>query len=118
MSVLIPVRDHGVAHLAAEWGGTAFNFTTTSDKSERYWFQQYIRSAERFRDLATHAGADVVISNHASFDGSKRKIAALAVRTPRDIHPYVVGTDAVRRYFTVAEECAKAGLLRLSAGVQ
>jgi len=30
-----------------------------------------------------------------------------------DPHPYVIGTSAVGRYLTVAEECAKAGLLRV-----
>ena len=33
-------------------------------------------------------------------------------RRAGDPHPYVIGTDAVERYLTVAEECAKAGRLR------
>ena len=58
------------------------------------------------------AGADVIVSNHTAFDGSKTKLPALAARKPGDPHPYVVGADSVARYLTVAEECAKAGLLR------
>jgi hypothetical protein len=34
-------------------------------------------------------------------------------RKPGDPHPYVIGNESVQRYVTVAEECAKAGLLRL-----
>jgi metallo-beta-lactamase class B len=56
------------------------------------------------------AGADVLISNHTNFDGSKTKLPALATRKPGDPHPYVIGSDAVKGYFTVASECAKAVL--------
>ena len=55
----------------------------------------------------------MVLSNHTNFDGSKTKLPALATRKPGDPHPYVVGADSVARYLTVAEECAKAGLLRV-----
>ena len=37
-------------------------------------------------------------------------LPALANRKKGDPHPYVVGTDSVKRYLTVAEECAKAEL--------
>jgi hypothetical protein len=74
----------------------------------------YSESAERFRDTVTRSGADALISNHRSLDRTTRKLAALANRKPGDPHPYVVGNDAVRRYLTVADECAKAGLLRLN----
>jgi metallo-beta-lactamase class B len=32
ISTLIPLRESGHRHLAAEWGGTGFNFTITADK--------------------------------------------------------------------------------------
>jgi metallo-beta-lactamase class B len=113
ISTLIPVKDGGKPHLVAEWGGTAFNFTITPDKPERFWFRTYSESAERFRDVVTKAGADALIANHRSLDRSTRKLAALVTRKPGDPHPYVVGNDAVRRYLTVADECAKASLLRM-----
>ena len=118
ISSLIPVRDGGAKHVAAYWGGTAFNWTTnragyiTAERPDSFWFNNYIESAQRFRTLAKAAGADVILSNHTIFDGSKTKLPALATRKPGDPHPYVVGADSVARYLTVAEECAKAGLLR------
>lgn len=108
ISTLIPVKDQGKPHLAAEWGGTAFNFTLTPEN-----FQRYITSAQRFTDIVTKAGADVLIANHTNFDGTKTKVPALARRKPGDPNPYVIGNDSVKRYVKVAEECAKAGLLRL-----
>ena len=105
VSTLIPVKDNGTPHLVAEWGGTGFNFPRAAAT-----FRQYAASAGKFRDLAAKAGADALISNHTRLDGSKTKIPALALRKPGDRHPYVIGTDAVQAYMTVAGECAKAVL--------
>jgi metallo-beta-lactamase class B len=113
ISTLIPVKDRGVPHLAAEWGGTGFNFTTSAEKPRRYWFETYISSAERFRDIVDKAGADVLIANHTNFDRSKTKLSAVLKRKAGEANPYVIGTERVKRYLTVADECAKAGLAQL-----
>jgi metallo-beta-lactamase class B len=120
LSTLIPVTDNGRPHVAASWGGTAFNWMgnraayITPDRPERFWFETYSASARKFKDLSAKAGADVLISNHTIFDGSKTKIPALERRKPGDPNPYVIGKDAVQRYLTVVDECAQAGLARLS----
>ena len=108
ISTLIPVTDHGAKHVAAYWGGTAFNFQPSKAR-----FQMYIDSARRFSDIVARSGADVLISNHTIFDGSKTKLPALAARKAGDPNPYVIGTEAVRRYLKVAEECAQAVMLLL-----
>jgi metallo-beta-lactamase class B len=118
ISTLIPVRDGAARHVAAYWGGTAFNWVTnragyiTPDRPDSFWFDRYIESATRFRSLARAASVDVILSNHTAFDGSKTKLPALTTRRSGDPHPYVVGSESVARYLTVAEECAKAGRLR------
>jgi metallo-beta-lactamase class B len=111
ISTLIPVRDNGKPHLALLWGGTGFNFTVTPERPRDYWFDAYIKSAERIRDIVTKSGADVFLSNHPSWDGSVAKMAALTKRKQGDSHPYVIGNDSLRRQFTVAAECARAGRL-------
>ena len=119
ISTLIPVKDGGKPHLVAEWGGTAFNWLRspaqyiTPERPDKFWFETYGSSAQRFRDIVAKAGADALISNHTIYDGSKTKLAALAQRKPGDPNPYVIGNESVRRYLTVADECAKAGLLRI-----
>ena len=115
ISTIIPVKDQGRPHIAAEWGGTGFNFTITPDKPRRFWFNEYSNSAEHFRDAVAKAGADVLIANHPNQDGAHAKLAALAKRKAGDPHPYVIGNDSVRRYVTMVGECAKAGLARLGA---
>ena len=118
ISTIIPVKDNGVPHVAAAWGGTAFNWVAnrtayiSPERPDQFWFQTYSTSARRFRDIVANAGADVIIANHTIFDGSKTKIPALATRKPGEPHPYVIGKDRVQRYMTVVDECAQAGLAR------
>jgi metallo-beta-lactamase class B len=105
VSTLIPLRDGAARHVGALWGGTLFNFGPDAAR-----FRSYADSAAKFREIAAAAGADVLLSNHTDYDGSKQKLPALAARRPGAPHPYVVGTDSVRRYLTVANECAQAAL--------
>ena len=106
LSAIIPVRENGTRHIAALWGGTGLN-------ADRNSLEAYIRSAQRFDDIVQKAGADVILSNHTDWDGSKVNLPRLATRAPGSPNPYVVGTPAVRRYLEVAKECATARLLRL-----
>ena len=105
VSTLIPLRDGANRHVGALWGGTLFNFGPDAAR-----FRAYADSAAKFRELATAAGADVLLSNHSDYDGTKEKLPALAARAPGAPHAYVVGNESVRRYLTVANECAQAAL--------
>ena len=109
ISTIFPVRDGRQRHIVATWGGTLFNFGPNRPRIDAYH-----RSAERFRDLAAKAGADVILSNHTEYDGSKMKLPAMAARKAGDPHPYVVGRDGVKRYLTVVNECAQAALSGLT----
>ena len=104
ISTLIPVKDGGRPHLVAEWGGTV-----VSPAIPIPMLEAYVKSAERFRDLA--AGADVLISNHTAYDNAMLKNATLKDRKSGDPNPWIVGHETVNRYLTVAEECGKANLL-------
>ena len=90
--------------------GAALRSTSARTKSGS---DQYVSSARCFADIVKKAGADVLISNHTIFDGSKTKLPALATRKAGDPNPYVIGTDSVLRYLKVAEECAQAIKLQL-----
>ena len=119
MSSIIPVKDGNRTHVAALWGGTGFNWRNnggrnryiTAERPAKFWYDHYSASARKFRDIATKAGADVLLSNHPATDASTIKLPALAKRKAGEPHPYVIGADSVSRFLTVAEECAKAGPL-------
>jgi len=55
-----------------------------------------------------------MLSNHVDFDGSDVKLPMMAKRAPGSPHPYVVGSEGVRKFMTVAQECATARLMRLN----
>jgi len=108
ISFLIPVKDNGVSHVIALWGGTGLN-------ADRESLQNYIRSAQRFGDIARQGGADIILSNHTDWDRSKINLPLLAKRVPGNPNPYIVGNESVRKYLKVAEECATARLMRLKS---
>jgi len=99
------VKDYGRSHLAALWGGTGLN-------ADRESLEAYIQSARRFDGIAQKAGADIILSNHTDWDGSKVNLPLLAKGGPVAPNLYVVGTPVVSRYLRVAEECATARLIR------
>jgi metallo-beta-lactamase class B len=109
ISTIFQVKDHGTPHTVATWGGTAFNFAPKPEN-----FTPYIASADRFKEIAAKAGADVILSNHTAYDNTNAKIAALKTRKANDKNPYVIGNTQVLRYLTTADECAKAGFLATS----
>lgn len=111
ISTVLPVHDNGVAHTAVLWGGTLFNFGDSPDDPRLKRLETYAASAERFREVANRAGADILLSNHTAYDGSTVKLPALAKRQAGAPHPYVIGKDAVQRFFRVAQECAIAARL-------
>jgi metallo-beta-lactamase class B len=105
LSLLVPVKDHGVPHLAMEWGGTAVSGNTSKEM-----LQSYISNAARFLDIADGAGADVIIGNHTIYNDALARFERTKARKPGEPHPWVVGKAEVRKYLTVAEECAKSWL--------
>jgi metallo-beta-lactamase class B len=111
ISTVLPVHDNGKTHTAVLWGGTLFNFRGSPDDPRDARLKVYADSAARFREVARAANADILLSNHTAYDGTTVKLPALASRKAAQPHPYVIGADAVQRYFRVAEECAVAARL-------
>jgi metallo-beta-lactamase class B len=117
ISTIIPLKDGNRTHTAVLWGGTGFNWRSgssryiTPGRPAQFWYDHYANSARKLRDIATKAGADVLLSNHPQYDKSTTKLSTMAKRGTGQPHPYVIGAESVSRFLTVAEECAKAGPL-------
>ena len=103
-TVIGPIRDGNEEHVAAAWGGTAFNFRTDRDR----WLRAYAESAAAFEQVVADAGADVLLANHPRFDRTPEKLPALRARGAGAAHPYVIGEDRIRAYLDVAQHCAVA----------
>jgi metallo-beta-lactamase class B len=112
LSYVFPVKDQGRTVMVAYSGGT---LTGAFGTNAARW-DEYIESQKRIAKAATNAGATVILSNHSEYDNAYTKARLIA--TKREVgenHPFVVGADAVQRYFTVMTECATASKLRLGA---
>ena len=105
LSFLVPVKDHGVPHLAMEWGGTALNANTSKEM-----LRSYLSNANRLIDIADGAGADVIIGNHTEYNDALARLARTKARKPGEPNPWLVGKLEVQKYLTVVEECAKSWL--------
>jgi hypothetical protein len=60
--------------------------------------------------------ADVLLSNHVSYDNAVAKMGTLKERKPNDPNPFIVGADTVDRFLTVLGECALATKAYVEAG--
>jgi metallo-beta-lactamase class B len=105
LSFLVPVKDHGVPHVAMEWGGTALSGNTSKEM-----LHSYISNASRMKDIAEGSGADVIIGNHTEYNDALARLERSKARKPGEPNPWVVGKDEVGKYLTVVDECAKSWL--------
>ncbi|MGD8873497.1 MAG: MBL fold metallo-hydrolase [Gemmatimonadota bacterium] len=108
IATVMTVHDGDEEHLAMVHGGTTFNFRDAPGDPRDARLGMYAESASRMRELAQDEGIDVLLSNHTAFDSSPLKMPELEERREGDPHPYVIGTESVTRFLTVAEECAVA----------
>jgi metallo-beta-lactamase class B len=111
LATVFDVHDKRQTHRAVAWGGTAYNFGPLPDR-----LQLYADTTVKYRDIMKQENADVLLSNHVSYDAAVAKMAALKDRKPKDPNPFVVGEDTVDRFLTVLGECALATKAYVEAG--
>jgi metallo-beta-lactamase class B len=85
------------------WGGTAFNFGRDIPRLE-----SYIEATRRMSAVAKEQKIEVLLSNHAGYDGALTKLAALRQTPGLQPNPFVLGNEGVLRALDVMGECAQA----------
>lgn len=111
LATVFTVHDKGKVHRAVAWGGTSYNFGPLPDR-----LQGYADTTMKYRDIMKKEKADVLMSNHVSWDSTVAKMGTLKERKPTDPNPFVVGEDTVDRFLTVLGECALATKAYVEAG--
>ncbi len=112
LSYVFPVKNQGRTVMAAYSGGTL----TGAFGTDGARWDEYIASQRKIAKAAADAGASVLLSNHSEYDGAYTKARLISVpRQSGEDHPFIAGTSAVQRYFTVMAECAMASKLRVGA---
>ena len=109
ISPVFEVKAGDKTHRVLLWGGTAFNFGKDIPR-----LNQYIEATQRMARLAREQQIDVLLSNHAGYDGTVAKLDALRQRTANAPNPFVMGNANVVRALTVMGECARATRDRFS----
>ena len=112
LSYVFPVKEEGRTVMVAYSGGTL----TGAFGTDGARWDQYIASQQKIAKAAADAGATVMLSNHSEYDGAYTRARLIGVkREAGENHPFIVGADAVQRYFRVMTECATAAKLRAGA---
>ncbi|MDZ7878631.1 MAG: MBL fold metallo-hydrolase [Saprospiraceae bacterium] len=103
LSIILPVKDNGVAHTAGLWGGTAI-------PKDEAGIKQYIASVDYFMKASAAAKVDVEISNHCFIDNSLKRMETLRARKAGEPNLFVIGEKNYARYMTVFKESTLAAL--------
>lgn len=108
LAYIFPVTDGGTPHTAGLFGGTILTLGRITTPG----LQQYVDSIAHFLEMAVEMNVDVEVQNHAIFDDTPSRLAALAARNAGDPHPFVMGTDRYVRFWNVISECIQAEIVR------
>jgi metallo-beta-lactamase class B len=111
LSALIPVKEGGTPHLLSLLGGTAFP-RTLEPTSTMGGLRAFSASVERLSKLSQGAGADGIINTHIFVDGSLERLEAAHARKAGEANPFVLGKEAVKRYYAMFDECLEAAAER------
>jgi metallo-beta-lactamase class B len=108
LAFIFPVKEGRQTHVAGLFGGTIL----TADRITTPGLQQYVQSIDHYLDIAKRMKVDIEVQNHAIFDMTPERLAALKARRAGEPHPFLVGTDRYVRFWTIVSECMQAEIAR------
>jgi metallo-beta-lactamase class B len=108
LGFIFPVKDAGVIHAAALFGGAIL----LPGRQEPPVLQGYIASVNHFAEVTKQRGVDVELQNHPIFDGMDLKLAALKARRSGQPHPFVVGRDGYQQFLSTMSGCMQEEIKR------
>jgi metallo-beta-lactamase class B len=111
VSALLPAREGGRTHVLSLLGSVAFP-PTLGPTPTAGGLVKYDQSIRRFGAISREAGATAIFNTHIFADGGSAKLAAAALRKPGDPNPFLIGADAVGRYYGLFDECLQAAIAR------
>ena len=108
IAFIFPVKEGRRTHVAGLFGGTIL----TSDRITTEGLRTYVQSIAHYLDVARKMKVDVEVQNHALFDRTPERMAALKARTGNDPNPFVVGNDRYVKFWSIVSECIQAEIAR------
>jgi metallo-beta-lactamase class B len=108
LAYIFPVYDGGTRHIAGLFGGTIL----AAERIPTPGLQQYVDSIANYLEVAKQMGVDVEVQNHAIFDNTPARLAALKARRPGEPHPFMMDTNRYVRFWDIISECIQAEIVR------
>ncbi len=105
VSAIIPVTDQGRPHVISFIGGTGLNHVKEPSKGGGKIMRD---SLDKFAKVSLASGADVVLASHPFLDDAWEKAKLVNEGKAGKTSPWVVGKDAMLRYYTATIEAIYA----------
>jgi metallo-beta-lactamase class B len=111
LSALIPAKEGGRLHMLSLLGGTAFP-PTREPTATMAGLDAFKVSVHRLAGLSAQAHAEGLLNTHIFVDGSDKRLALAEQRAAGSPNPFLLGEDAVGRYYAMFEACLDAAAKR------
>ncbi len=107
VSVILPVKDHGVTRMAALWGGTG------ADSSNPNALKLYSGSLKHFTAVTKAANVEIELLAHPGLDDTIKREDAVRALKPGQQNPFLIGSENYQKYLTMMQDCIQARLANL-----
>jgi metallo-beta-lactamase class B len=115
VSAIFTAKQNGKPHVVSLLGSTAFPSTIEpSDRTDG--LSVYRKSIARFSKLSRDAGAEILLNTHLFAFGGIEKLDA--ARAAGNGESFLIGPDAITRFYGVLDHCMQASEARILAGKQ
>jgi len=111
VSAIIPAKEGGKTYPVSLLGSTAFP-PNLQPNEHAGGLLAYDNSVRRFAEVSRDAGAVGILNTHLFADGTTERLAVARARTQGQPNPFLIGTDAVGRYYAILDQCLLAAEAR------
>lgn len=108
LGFIFNVTENGQTHTAGIFGGTILD----QGRIPTEGLNQYLASINHFLDVAKTMKVDVEIQNHALFDSTPERLAALKTRKAGDPNPFLMPQESYVKLWDIASECIRAEIAK------
>lgn len=105
LSLIFPVHDNGVKHMAGMMGGTGGGRDVALARTQ-------IKSLERWQEITAQSEVDVLLTNHPAHMDATEKQVLLRYGATGGANPFIYGPEKYQRYMQTMSECSRVWLAR------
>jgi metallo-beta-lactamase class B len=111
VSAILPARENGKTYTLSLLGSVAFP-PSLEPTPTTGGLLAYERSVRRFAEISRAAGAQALFNTHVFADGGLERMKLVRDRGPGGPNPFLLGSEAIGRYYGLVDECLLAAIAR------